>query len=551
MKTEWYKDIVFYQIWPRSFMDGNDDGIGDLYGVYSKLEYLKELGIGGIWFSPLYVSPNADYGYDIADYRKISPDYGDLETFKKVLDKAHSLGMKVIMDLVVNHTSDEHEWFQQSRDKDSPYRDYYIWRKGRSRNRLPNNWDGLFESKPWQYDEKSGEYYLHLFSRKQADLNMDNPVVRDEVKDIMRFWLDMGVDGFREDVINFISKKDGLPNDIMPILKGFRFFQNGPRLHKYLNEFRRDVLDKYDCFVIGEAPMMTPKKALKFISGESDRLLDAMFNFNHMEADCLFTEYLPRPFDLRKLKRAFSRWQKGLYGKGWNALYLENHDHPRIISRYGNEKYHNQSGKMLAVSFLFQQGTPFIYQGQEIGMTNITLDSIDKYKDCVAINRYNIGIKKKPKEKMLALIQHASRDSARTPVQWSGEANGGFSSVAPWFDINMNYPEINVRSQEDETDSLLNFYRALLKYRNGNPIIRHGTYKEYNKFSSDLYVYSREYKGKRLLIICSFSEKSVNFNAPRRYDLGKAKLLFSNYNNSEIQGNKFITKPYEARVYEF
>ena len=551
MKTEWYKDIVFYQIWPRSFADGNDDGIGDLHGVYNKLEYLKELGIGGIWFSPLYVSPNADYGYDIADYRDISPDYGDLETFRKVLDKAHSLGMKVIMDLVVNHTSDEHEWFQKSRDKDSPYRDYYIWRKGRSNNRLPNNWDGLFEAKPWQYDEKSGEYYLHLFSRKQADLNMDNPAVRDEVKDIMRFWLDMGVDGFREDVINFISKKDGLPNDMIPILRGFRFFHNGPRLHEYLDEFRRDVLDKYDCFVIGESPMMTPKKALKFISEDSTRSLDAMFNFQHMEADCLFVEYLPRPFNLRKLKRAFSRWQKDLYGKGWNALYLENHDHPRIISRYGSEKYRVESGKMLAVSFLFQQGTPFMYQGQEIGMTNITLDSIDKYKDCVAINRYNIGIKKKSEEKMLTLIQRATRDSARTPVQWSGDTYGGFSSKEPWFGVNPNYPDVNVQSQESDPDSLLNFYRAVLKYRNGNPIIRFGTYKEYNKLSSNLYVYSREYEGKKLLIICSFTEKKVNFRAPRGFDLSTAKLIFSNYDNSEVQGNKFSTKPYETRVYEF
>jgi oligo-1,6-glucosidase len=336
----------------------------------------------------------------------------------------------------------------------------------------------------------------------------------------------------------------------MPILKGFRYFQNGPRLHEYLNEFRRDVLDKYDCFVIGEAPMMTPKKALKFISEESERSLDAMFNFQHMEADCLFIEYLPRPFKLRKLKRAFSRWQKELYGKGWNALYLENHDHPRIINRYGNENYREKSGKMLAVSFLFQQGTPFIYQGQEIGMTNITLDSIDKYKDCVAINRYNIGIKKKPKEKMLALIQHATRDSARTPMQWSGEANGGFSSAEPWFDVNPNYPEVNVHSQENDPDSLLNFYRALIKYRNGNPVIRHGTYKEHNRRSSDLYIYSREYKGKRLLIICSFTEKSVIFNAPHGFDLSTAKLLFCNYDNAEIQRSKFVTQPYETRVYE-
>ncbi len=549
MKNEWYKDIVFYQIWPRSFKDGNGDGIGDLYGVYDKLEYIASLGAGGIWFSPLYASPNADYGYDIADYRCIAPEYGDLGIFRKVLDKAHSIGLKVIMDLVINHTSDEHEWFQKSRDKNSPYRDYYFWRPGQSGGRAPNNWGGLFEKECWKYDEKSGEYYLHLFSGKQADLNMDNPKVRAEIKDIMRYWLDMGIDGFREDVITYISKTPGLPDDSSPIVKGMKYYNCGPHLHEYLKEFRK-VTDSYDCFTVGEAPMMTPRKAIEFIGG-SEPDLDMMFHFQHMEADCFMTEYMPLPFSLRKLKRAFSRWQKELWQKGWNALYIENHDHPRIISRYGSEKYRVESGKMLAVSYLLQQGTPFVYQGQEIGMTNIHLDSIDEYKDCVAINKYNDNKGKKDPRKLMALINRASRDSARTPVQWSGADYAGFSNARPWFEVNPNYREINVEAEEKDPDSLLNFYRRLIRYRNSSEVVRNGSYREYKRLSSKLYVYSREYGAKRLLIICSFSGKPAKFHFPKGFDSTQAKLIFSNY---EVNGDGeafFTARAYETRVYEF
>jgi len=551
MDNTWYRDMTFYQIWPRSFKDGNGDGIGDLYGVYDKLDYIRSLGVDGIWFSPLYVSPNADYGYDVADYKQISPDYGDLEIFQKVLNKAHALGMKVIMDLVVNHTSDEHEWFQKSRDKNSPYRDYYFWRKGKPGGKLPNNWASLFENTPWEYDEKSNEYYLHLFSKKQVDLNMDNPAVRNEVKDIMRYWLDMGVDGFREDVITFISKTPGLPDDISPICKGMRYYESGPHIHDYLGEFRRDVLDHYNCIVIGEAPMMTPKKALEYISVDGHHDLDLMFHFQHMEADCMFTEYIPRPFNLRKLKKAFSRWQKALSGKAWNTLYLENHDHPRVISRYGSEKYHTESGKMLAASYLFQQGTPFIYQGQEIGMTNIALPSIDDYKDCMAQNQYANKVKRMGKERALALIQRASRDSARTPVQWSGEDYAGFSEVEPWFFVNPNYTEINVEAQEKDPNSLLNFYRSVLSYRKGNPIILEGSYREFYRHSKKLYVYAREKGNQRLLVICSFSEDPVRFRAPKGYVLGDGKVMFSNYPVLDEKAESFITRPYEMRVYEF
>ena len=339
-RTRWYKDAVFYQIWPRSFKDGNGDGIGDLWGVLEKLDYIASLGVTGIWFSPLYPSPNADYGYDIADYRSINSEYGDLEVFKQVLDGAHERGLKVIMDLVVNHTSVEHPWFKESRaSKDSPYHDYYIWRKGTVKDGIPappNNWDSLFEGRAWEYEPALDEWYLHIFAKGQPDLNMDNPAVRAEVEGIMHFWLDMGVDGFREDVITFISKVEGLPNDylMVPGARGMRFYDNGPRLHECLSQFRR-VLDGYDCMAVGEAPMITPHKALPFIEEGPDQTLDMMFNFEHMGADCLFTDFVPMPFSLRRYKDALSRWQRELDGRAWNALYIENHDHPRIASRRG------------------------------------------------------------------------------------------------------------------------------------------------------------------------------------------------------------------------
>ena len=379
MDNKWYKDICVYQIWPRSFCDGNGDGIGDLEGVYSKLDYIKDLGVDCIWFSPLYPSPNADFGYDIADYKNIHPEYGDLDLFKKVLDGAHERGIKVIMDLVVNHTSDECDWFQKSRRRIEPYTDYYIWRKGRDGGKKPpNNWLSMFEGGAWEYDEVRGEYYLHVFAKKQPDLNHDNPKVREEVKEIMKFWLDMGVDGFREDVITFISKKEGLPNGFpIPSACGMEHYINGPHIHEYLKEYR-EVAKQYDCFCVGEAPMMTPETALKYITEGENQELDLMFHFQHMEADCIMMDFIHVPFSLTRMKKAFTRWQNMLKGKSWNTLYIENHDHPRIISRYGSEAYRTESGKMLAAMYMLQQGTPFIYQGQEIGMTNISLPDLDK-----------------------------------------------------------------------------------------------------------------------------------------------------------------------------
>ena len=547
MATEWYKDRVFYQIWPRSFKDGNGDGIGDLYGVYEKLAYLNSLGIGGIWFSPLYPSPNTDYGYDISDYCSIDPDYGDLDIFKKVLDRAHELDMKVVMDLVINHTSDEHEWFIKSRGKDSPYRDYYFWKKGKNLGQPPNNWDSFFENEAWSYDEASGEWYLHLFNRHQVDLNMDNPMVREEIKKIMRFWLDMGVDGFREDVITLISKPEGLPDDHFGIgIKGMRLFESGPHIHEYLQEFRSEVLDHYDCFVVGEAPLMTTKKALAYLSGDHPDL-DMMFSFQHMEADCFFTEYMPLPFNLRKLKKAFTRWQRDL---DWNALYLENHDHPRVISRYGSEKYHDESGKMLAVSYMLQKGTPFVYQGQEIGMTNIALPDISEYKDCMAVKHYSNDIRKRPKEKVLPKIQKATRDNSRTPMQWSSGSYAGFSDAKPWFALNPNYTSINVEAQDADPDSLLSFYRRLIAFRKNSPVIRFGDYRELLPMHPHLYVYKRCYKGENILVICSFTDRQCSFKVPDEVLSKEPKLLFSNYRFGVLE-KTIKTRAYETLVFSY
>lgn len=548
---DWFKNLVVYQIWPRSFCDGNGDGIGDLQGVLSKMDYLESLGINCIWFSPLYPSPNADFGYDIADYRNISPEYGNMDLFKQVLDEAHARGMKVIMDLVVNHTSDEHEWFRKSKDPSSPYHDYYFWRKGRGK-RPPNNWLSCFEGGAWEYEKEIDEYYLHVFAKKQPDLNHDNPKVRQEVKDILRFWLDLGVDGFREDVITFISKKEGLPNGFpIPTACGIEHYMDGPHVHEYLREYR-EVTDQYDCFTVGEAPMMTPGNALKYIGGEN-RELDLMFHFQHMDADCILMDYLQTKFNLKKMKHAFSKWQDKLGGKAWNTLYIENHDHPRIISRYGSEKYRVESGKMLANMYMLQQGTPFIYQGQEIGMTNIRLNSVSDYVDCFVQNNYKTAREKMrlPEKLCAELAFKSTRDNARTPVQWSAEENAGFTTGTPWFYVNPNYKEINVAAQENDPDSILNHYRALIKFKKENDVAIWGDYKEHYKNSDKLYVYERNYKGKRLLVINSFTEENVAFEAPKGFDLEKGTPLLCNYKNPTVQGNGFKTRPYETRVYYF
>ncbi len=555
ISNEWYKRMSFYQIWIRSFYDGNGDGIGDLYGVYEKLAYVKSLGVDGIWFSPVYPSPNADFGYDISDYYNIHPDYGNMEIFRKVLDRAHELGLKVIMDLVVNHTSDEHPWFIESRKgRDNPYSDYYIWRD------KPNNWDSILEGKAWEYDKVRGQYYLHIFAKKQPDLNMDNPRVREEVKRILRFWLDLGVDGFREDVINFISKKEGLPDGLpfIPAINGMPHYKDGPHIHEYMAEFRR-VCQDYDCIQIGEGPMTDLKSAMKYLTGDS-KSLDMMISFDHMMADCIFTEYIHRPFDLLKLKKAFTRWQKALNNKAWNALYLENHDHPRIISRYGDgryfsirwevPKYWKESGKMLAASYIFQQGTPFIYQGQEIGMTNIRLPSIDHYVDVSSKTNFHTYHLKESLEKRLRRIHVSSRDSSRTPVQWDDSKNAGFSRGTPWFYVNQNYHTINVKAEEKDPESILNFYRKCLSLRKKSKTLIYGKYREFFPRDRHVYMYSRSLNEVTYLIICSFTRYRVRIRLPKELQDKKRKMVLNNYPEGEQIPGKGWLRPYEARVYK-
>ncbi len=554
ISKHWYKEMSVYQIWTRSFCDSNGDGIGDLPGVYSKLDYIKSLGVDGIWFSPIYPTPNADYGYDISDYKNINPEFGTLDDFKMVLDGAHERGMRVFMDLVVNHTSDEHEWFKEgAKDVNSPYHDYYFWRKGKGK-RPPNNWLSVFEGGAWEYNKDIDEYYLHVFAKKQPDLNMDNPKVREEVKSIIRFWLDMGVDGFREDVITFISKKEGLPNGFpLPLATGIEHYKHGPHLEEYLDEFRA-VQEKYDCFVVGEGPQTTLKDAVNFCTEGPNKKLDMLISFDHMNADCFMVDWIKLPFSLRKLKSTFDKWQNAMYGKGWNCLYIENHDHARIIDRYGDLNYRVESGKMLATMYMMQCGTPFIYQGQEIGMTNIELDNVNDYKDVMTFNNYRLfkNILHFSDKKFLKLSSQVNRENARTPVQWSNEKNAGFTSAdKAWFNINPNYTEINVEAAEKDENSLLNYYRKLIKFRKENEVCIYGNFKQHYKMSKDLFVYERNYKGKRMLVVCSFSASPVHFKAPEGFDLSRGKVAVSNYDVTDNSLNNFMTRPYEARVYIF
>ena len=545
-KRRWYKDMVFYQIWPRSFKDGNGDGMGDLLGVLEKLDYIKALGCDGIWFSPIYPSPGADCGYDISDYMDIAPEFGGMEAFRQVLCGVHARGMKLLMDLVVNHTSNQHEWFQKSRRRIEPYTDYYIWRPGEKNGKAPKTWSSNFATRAWTWDDVRGEYYLHLFAPEQPDLNMDNPLVREEVKKILRFWLDMGVDGFREDVITYISKTPGLPDDhLYPIYKGMRFYNHGPRVHEYLEEFKRDVLDHYDCMTLAEAPLVWPKQALTY-TDERTGQIDMMIQFQCQCADCLFTDYLPMPFSLKRMKHAYSQWQYKMEGRSWNVLYLENHDHPRIISRYGSEKYWKESGKMLAVSYLFQKGTPFVYQGQEIGMLNWRPEKAEMYEDVQTIFNYTHNHVSEPEQKRLERLWRSSRDSARTLMQWDDSLNAGFTAGTPWFCVNENYPRINVAQQEADPDSILHFYRRAIALRKALPVVRYGLYKEHFSASRRRYVYSREMEGERILVMCSFSVESIKLRIPDRFDLKTAELMLCNY-----EGESDMLRPYEARVYRW
>ena len=555
MDKKWWKESVVYQIYPRSFCDSNGDGIGDLRGIISKLDYLEELGVDVLWLSPIYKSPNDDNGYDISDYRDIMDEFGTLDDFDELLTKAHEHHLKIMLDLVVNHTSDEHKWFMESRSsKDNPYRDYYIWEKGKDGN-PPNNWDSNFSGSAWEYDETTDMYYLHLFSTKQPDLNWRNEKVREEVYDLMKWWLDKGIDGFRMDVINMISKVKGYP-DGKPIpgsKYGDRlpYVMNGPHVHEYLQEMNHRVLSKYDLITVGEAPCTSVEDAQKYTGFDRDEL-NMVFTFEHMDVDAdnglKWTDKKP---DLVELKKVFSKWQTGLDGVGWNSLYLNNHDQPRMVSRFGDDgKYWKESAKMLAICLHMMQGTPYIYQGEEIGMKNIEFQSIEECNDIEAINAYKeyTSDGRISPEDMMRYINKKGRDNARTPMQWNDTENAGFTTGTPWFTINPNYKEVNVAEQEKDPDSILNFYKHLIQMRKEYPIIVYGSYKLLYPDHKTAFVYERMLEDEKLLVACNFSAEELELEVPAEFVQKEAELLISNYHEAKIS-EKLVLRPYEARVY--
>ncbi|MBU5212067.1 glycoside hydrolase family 13 protein [Heyndrickxia oleronia] len=557
-KKEWWKESVVYQIYPRSFNDSNGDGIGDLKGIMEKLDYLKELGVDVIWLSPVYQSPNDDNGYDISDYQSIMDEFGTMQDFEELLQEIHKRDMKLMMDLVVNHTSDEHEWFRLAKQsKDSPYRDYYYWKPGKN-GAEPNNWESVFSGSAWEYDEDSNEYYLHIFSKKQPDLNWENPKVRSEVFDTMKFWLEKGIDGFRMDVINFISKVPSLPD--APALEGKKyasgadFYMNGPKIHEYLQEMNQQVLSKYDLITVGEMPGITVEQA-KLYTGEGRNELNMVFQFEHVDLDSGPTgKWDLKELQLSDLKASFTKWQKGLEQVGWNSLYLNNHDQPRMVSRFGNDdEYWLESAKMLATFLHFLQGTPYIYQGEELGMTNVRFPTIDDYKDIETLNMYNekISEDKENLSQIMNSIYAKGRDNARTPMQWSSGPNAGFTSGTPWIKVNPNYQEINAEQQLVDDHSIFQYYKKLIQLRKQHEIVVYGTYDLILPEHSEIYAFTRTLGDEKLLIILNFSDGQPEFEWPQELEYEKKELLISNYSiDQEDEQEAFKLLPYEARVYK-
>lgn len=553
MKKRWWKESVVYQIYPRSFCDSNGDGIGDLNGITGKLDYLKELGIDVIWLSPVYKSPNDDNGYDISDYQAIMDEFGTMEDFDRMLATAHEKGIKIMMDLVVNHTSDEHKWFIESRKStDNPYRDYYIWRPAKEDGSLPNNWGSCFSGPAWEYDKTTDMYFLHLFSKKQPDLNWDNPAVRQDVFDMMNWWLKKGVDGFRMDVISLISKEPGLP-DKEPGINGYATFNvsaNGPHVHEYLQEMRQKALNNADTITVGECSGVTLEEAKKYARSD-EKELNMVFQFEHMDVDSdeKSGKWTTRKMDLRDLKNILTRWQKGLQDIAWNSLYWENHDQPRSVSRFGNDsdEYREISAKMLATCIHMMQGTPYVYQGEELGMTNCPFNTLDNFRDLESINAFHELTEqgKMTEEDMMAAIGYKGRDNARTPMQWDNSAYAGFSTAKPWIMVNPNYTKINARDQVNREDSVFKYYQKLIKLRHESELIVYGTYDLILDDDKDIYAYIRTLGDEKLIVYCNFSENTRKVEIPEEFV--NKKVLISNY--SDAKANPKITlRPYEAIV---
>ena len=546
MKKAWWKEAVIYQIYPRSFKDSNNDGIGDIRGIIEKVDYIKSLGVDVVWLCPVYQSPNDDNGYDISDYRAIHPEFGTMQDWEELLTALHENGIRLIMDLVVNHTSDEHGWFIESRkSRDNPYRDYYIWRDGKeSKNPLPNNWTSFFGGNTWEFDPDTGQYYLHLFSKKQPDLNWENPCLRREVFDMMNWWLDKGIDGFRMDVINLLSKTEGLPSvgdDNTPHWGG-EYFINGPKMGQYLDEMYRNCLCERDIMTVGEMPGVTIDKAKEY-AGENAERLNMVFQFELMDLDG--SKMHPKHFDITAFKAIIAKWQKGLENDGWNSIYLNNHDQPRMVSRFGDDQvYHNESAKMLATLNLTLKGTPYIYQGEEIGMTNVRFSEISQFRDIESLNLYREYVPDRmSREEAIAALNRRSRDNARTPMQWDSSRNAGFCNTTPWIEVNNNYIHINVAAQEEDQNSILSYYKSMIRIRKENPVLIYGTFDMIKQENDAVFAYTREYEQEKALVLLNFSGDRTSVSLPD--DNASWTYLTGNYNERDLN----ILRPYEAKVF--
>lgn len=548
MKKAWWKESIVYQIYPRSFKDSNKDGIGDIPGIIQKLDYIQSLGVDIIWVCPVYQSPNDDNGYDISDYRAIMNEFGDMGDFDHLLDEVHQRGMKLVMDLVPNHSSDEHVWFQESKkSKDNPFRDYYYWKPARNGG-PPNNWPSFFGGSVWQHDEATGEYYLHLFSKKQPDLNWENPKVRQEIYNIMKFWFDKGIDGFRMDVISLISKRTDFPDATISSFNEIinRYYANGPRVHEFLREMHEEVLCKYDIMTVGEGPGIDLKNGADYV-GESRKELNMIFHFGHMFIDNgPGGKYDRVKWLLTDFKRVFNEWDTLLKDNGWGSIFLGNHDFPRIVSRFGNDKeYWKESAKLLSTLLLSLRGTTYIYQGDEIGMTNVAHHSIEDYRDIETLNSWQEAeAAGKPMDDFLKIVHLNSRDNARTPMQWDATTYGGFSAEDPWIKVNTNYKDINVAAQENDPDSILNYYRKMIRFRKDNPTLIYGDYKCLLKDDPDIYAYERWDDEKRFLVLLNFTDHSLTFDEKIN---GKLEPRVNNYieRNAERE-----LRPWEAKIFE-
>lgn len=551
MATAWWKKSVVYQIYPKSFNDTTGNGTGDLQGIIEKLDYLKELGIDVIWLTPIYESPQRDNGYDISDYYSIYREYGTMEDFDRLLDEAHKRDIKIIMDIVVNHTSTYHKWFQQARSsKDNPYRNFYIWKDGKN-GQPPTNWESKFGGSAWEYDETTGQYYLHLFDVTQADLNWENENVRKAVYEMMHFWLKKGVDGFRLDVINLISKDQRFPEDDSD---GRKFYTDGPRIHEFLHEMNQEVFSKYDIMTVGEMSSTSIDNCIKYTNPDRKEL-NMTFSFHHLKVDYPDGQkWTKADFDFIALKNILSEWQVEMNkGGGWNAIFWCNHDQPRIVSRFGDDTvYHKESAKMLATTLHMMQGTPYIYQGEEFGMTNPNFDDINDYRDVESLNAYKIlKSQGKSEQEILEILKQKSRDNGRTPVQWNDRENAGFTTGTPWIPVARNYKEINAEQALKDPDSIFYHYKKLIQLRKEYDIITEGDYRLIAGDHPSVFAYVRTYKDEQLLVINNFYGNEVTFNIPNDVEIeGKnANMLISNYKDSASLSRNIRLRPFESIVY--